>query len=80
MSEGWRTAAVWGMLVLAVLLLPAVAHAETPLYGRLDAVCDFTSARWQDSLKFMEPNLSGVGGIHLGPLAETLVMRDVVPA
>ena len=45
---------------------PAVAHAETPLYGRLDAVCDFTSARWQDSLKFMEPNLSGVGGIHLG--------------
>ena len=58
---------------------PAVAHAETPLYGRLDAVCDFTSARWQDSLKFMEPNLSGVGGIHLGPLAETLVMRDVVP-
>jgi carboxypeptidase Taq len=58
---------------------PAVAHAETPLYGRLDAVCDFTSARWQDSLRFMEPNLSGVGGIHLGPLAETLVMRDVVP-
>ena len=50
-----------------------------PLYGRLDAVCDFTSARWQDSLQFMEPNLSGVGGIHLGPLAETLVMRDVVP-
>ena len=30
---------------------PAVAHAETPLYGRLDAVCDFTSARWQDSLQ-----------------------------
>jgi carboxypeptidase Taq len=58
---------------------PAVSQAETPLYGRLDAVCDFTSARWQDSLKFMEPNLSGVGGIHLGPLAETLVMRDVVP-
>jgi carboxypeptidase Taq len=58
---------------------PLVAHAEQPLYGRLDAVCDFTSARWQDSLRFMEPNLSGVGGIHLGPLAETLVMRDVVP-
>ena len=56
-----------------------VAQAANPLYGRLDAVCDFTSARWQDSLRFMEPNLSGVGGIHLGPLAETLVMRDVVP-
>jgi carboxypeptidase Taq len=58
---------------------PAVAQTANPLYGRLDAVCDFTSARWQDSLRFMEPNLSGVGGIHLGPLAETLVMRDVVP-
>jgi carboxypeptidase Taq len=59
---------------------PAVAAAGNPLYGRLDAVCDFTSARWQDSLRFMEPNLSGVGGIHMGPLAEALVMRDVVPA
>src|SRR5262245_8134717 len=56
-----------------------IGEASNPLYGRLDAVCDFTSARWQDSLRFMEPNLSGVGGIHLGPLAETLVMRDVVP-
>ncbi len=54
-------------------------RTSNPLYGRLDAVCDFTSARWQDSLQFLEPNLSGVGGIHLGPLAETLVMRDVVP-
>ena len=54
-------------------------QGTNPLYGRLDATCDFTSARWQDSLRFMEPNLSGVGGIHLGPLSETLVMRDVVP-
>ena len=60
-------------------VLAAVGQAANPLYGRLDAVCDFTSARWQDSLRFMEPNLSGVGGIHLGPLADTLVMRDVVP-
>ena len=50
-----------------------------PLYGRLDAVCDFTSAGWQESLLFLEPNLSGVGGIHYAPLAEQLVMRDVVP-
>jgi carboxypeptidase Taq len=55
-------------------------QGANPLYGRLDAVCDFTSARWQDSLRFMEPNLSGVGGIHLGPLSEALLMRDVVPA
>jgi carboxypeptidase Taq len=58
---------------------PDLARSASPLYGRLDAVCDFTSARWQDSLRFMEPNLSGVGGIHMGPLAETLVMRDVIP-
>ena len=50
-----------------------------PMYGRLDAVCDFTSAAWQESLLFLEPNLSGVGGIHYAPLAEALVMRDVVP-
>ena len=49
------------------------------IYGRLDAVCDFTSAGWQDSLHFMEPNLSGVGGIHFAPVAEQLVMRDIVP-
>lgn len=51
-----------------------------PIYGRLDAVCDFTAAGWQDSLQFMEPNLSGVGGIHFAPLAEQLVMRDVIPS
>ncbi len=50
-----------------------------PLFGRLDAVCDLGSARWRDTLKFLEPNLSGVGGIHIAPVAESLVMRDVVP-
>jgi carboxypeptidase Taq len=59
--------------------LRSLGASANPTYGRLDAVCDFTSARWQDSLRFMEPNLSGVGGIHFGPLAEMLVMRDVVP-
>src|SRR5215467_2843244 len=49
------------------------------IYSRLDAVCDFTGAGWQDSLKFMEPNLTGVGGIHFSPVAEELVFRDVVP-
>jgi len=52
---------------------------HNPIYGRLDAVCDFTSAGWQESLLFLEPNLSGVGGIHYAPLAEQLVMHDVVP-
>ena len=49
------------------------------VYGRLDAVCDFTAGGWQDTLHFMEANLSGVGGISYSPLTERLVMRDVVP-
>jgi carboxypeptidase Taq len=57
----------------------ALAGSPNTIYGRLDAVCDFTGARWQDSLLFLEPNLSGVGGIQMGPLADALVMRDVVP-
>ena len=56
------------------------AHQRlNPVYGRLDAVCDFTAAGWQDSLQFMEPNLAGVGGIYFSPLAEQLVMRHIVP-
>lgn len=51
-----------------------------PIYGRLDAVCDFAAQNWQSSLKFMEPNLSGVGGINYSPVADELVMRDCVPA
>ena len=50
-----------------------------PIYGRLDAVCNFASAGWRESLQLMEANLSGVGGIHYGPLAETTVLQDVVP-
>ena len=57
------------------------AHGRNnPVYGRLDAACDFSAAGWQQTLKFMEPNLSGVGGIHFAPIAEQLVMRDVVPS
>ncbi|HTW35591.1 MAG TPA: hypothetical protein VMD53_13315 [Rhizomicrobium sp.] len=56
------------------------AHARTnTVYGRLDAVCDFLSPAWQATFKLMEANLSGVGGIHFAPIAEQLVMRDVVP-
>jgi carboxypeptidase Taq len=57
---------------------PAHAHFNS-IYGRLDATCDFTGAAWQDSLFFMEANLSSVGGIHFSPVAEDLVLRNVVP-
>lgn len=54
-------------------------NRNNTVYGRLDAVCDFTAASWQDTLHFMEANLSGVGGINYAPLCEHLVMRDIVP-
>jgi carboxypeptidase Taq len=56
------------------------AHGgHVPLYPRLDAVVDLASGRWKDTLSFVEANLGGVGGIHIAPVAEELVWRDVVP-
>jgi carboxypeptidase Taq len=52
---------------------------HVPLYPRLDAVVDLTAGRWKDTLAFVEANLGGVGGIHIAPVAEELVWRDVVP-
>ncbi|HTM53492.1 MAG TPA: hypothetical protein VL175_05660 [Pirellulales bacterium] len=53
---------------------------NNPVLGRLDAVADFTSPMWKDSLAFMEPNLCGVGGLHMGPTCEQLLAEIVVPA
>jgi len=50
-----------------------------PVFGRLDAVIDFTSPMWKDSLRFMEPNLSGVGGLHLIPVCEQMLAELVMP-
>src|SRR5262249_31971507 len=32
---------------------------HNPVFGRLDAMVDFISPMWKDSLRFVEPNLSG---------------------
>lgn len=57
------------------------AHREAnPVFGRLDAVVDYTTAMWKDSIKFMEPNLSGIGGLHIGPTAMGVLADLVVPA
>lgn len=57
------------------------AHRETnPVFGRLDAVVDYASATWKDTIKFMEANLSGIGGLHLGPTAVGVLADLVVPA
>jgi hypothetical protein len=50
-----------------------------PIFGRLDAMVDFISPMWKDSLRFVEPNLSGIGGLHLVPTSERIVADVVVP-
>jgi hypothetical protein len=52
---------------------------HNPIFGRLDALIDFTSPMWKDSLRFVEPNLSGIGGLHLVPTAEGIVADLVLP-
>src|SRR6516162_5702167 len=41
---------------------------NNPIFGRLDAMIDFISPMWKDSLRFVEPNLGGIGGLHLVPM------------
>jgi hypothetical protein len=57
------------------------AHREAnPVFARLDAVADYTTAMWKDSIKFMEPNLSGIGGLHIGPTSMHVLADVIVPA
>jgi hypothetical protein len=56
------------------------SHRENnPVFGRLDAMVDFISPMWKDSLRFVEPNLSGIGGLHLVPTCEGIVADVVLP-
>jgi hypothetical protein len=57
---------------------PAV-RARNPVFDRLDALVDYTSPVWKDSLRFIEPNLTGVGGLHLVPSVEEVVSEAIVP-
>lgn len=52
---------------------------NNPIFGRLDAVIDFTSPMWKNSLRFMEPNLSGIGGLSLVPTSERLLAETILP-
>ena len=52
---------------------------NNPVFGRLDAMVDFISPMWKDSLRFVEPNLSGIGGLHLVPTCEHIVADLVLP-
>ena len=56
------------------------AHrARNPVFDRLDALVDFTGPVWKETLKFVEPNLTGVGGLHLVPSVEEVVDEVMVP-
>ncbi len=57
---------------------PAV-RARPAVFDRLDALVDYTSPVWKDTLKFVEPNLTGVGGLHLVPSVEEILSETVVP-
>jgi hypothetical protein len=57
----------------------ASLRESNPIFGRLDAVIDFTSPMWKNSLRFMEPNMSGIGGLYLVPTAERLLEELVLP-
>jgi hypothetical protein len=52
---------------------------NNPVFGRLDAMVDFLSPMWKDSLRYVEPNLSGIGGLHLVPTAEHILTDLLLP-
>ena len=52
---------------------------NNPIFGRYDAVVDFLSPMWKDSLRFLEPNMSGIGGLHLMATAEAILASLVLP-
>lgn len=52
---------------------------HNPVFGRLDALVDFTSPMWKQTLCFVEPNLMGIGGLHMVPTCERLIADIVGP-
>jgi hypothetical protein len=52
---------------------------NNPVFARLDAVVDFTSPMWKNTLCFLEPNMGGIGGLHLGPTCESILADLVFP-
>jgi hypothetical protein len=53
---------------------------NNPMFGRLDAMIDFVSPMWKESIKFVEPNLTGIGGLHMVPTAESVLADIMLPA
>ncbi len=55
-------------------------HARgNPVFGRLDASALFESTQWKSTLQFLEPNLTGVGGLHMLPTSERILEQRLGP-
>ncbi|HUM13174.1 MAG TPA: hypothetical protein VLT82_19660 [Myxococcaceae bacterium] len=52
---------------------------SNPVFGRLDAAALFESAQWKSTLQFLEPNLTGVGGLHMLPTSERILEQRLGP-
>ena len=57
---------------------PAV-QARNAVFDRLDGLVDYSSPVWKETLRFVEPNLTGIGGLHLVPSVEEVVDGTIVP-
>src|SRR5215813_6158822 len=57
---------------------PAVSDQNT-VVGRHDAIIDFGVPTWKESLQFLEPNMGGIGGLHLIPTASRILAEVVLP-
>jgi len=56
------------------------SHRElNPVIGRMDGMLSFTSPNWKDTLSFVEPNLNGIGGLHIIPTCEQIVADLILP-
>lgn len=52
---------------------------RNPMFGRLDAMIDYPNPMWKETLWFVEPNLTGIGGVYLIPTIEEIVEEEIVP-
>ena len=57
---------------------PSHARAN-PVFGRLDAAAQLESPGWKGTLQFLEPNLTGIGGLHMLPAAERILEQRLGP-
>lgn len=58
---------------------PYSMPAGPRIFCRLDALVRFDGPGWRDTLKFVETNTVGIGGMSYAPVAQEVVCQEVVP-